>query len=150
MADLIASFTVFGVMAHLAGPEDSDQELEHYAGLAKDRPFLGAILAIGLGSLAGIPPLAGFMGKFFVFVAAYQAGLHLALLVAIAGVVVSIYYYFGWIKAAYFEAWKAPAEGAAPVRTPVGKLFGLVLGVMALGSIVQGFYPGPLGHWLQW
>jgi NADH-quinone oxidoreductase subunit N len=149
-AYLIASFTVFGVMAHLAGPEDSDQELEHYAGLAKNRPFLGALLAVGLGSLAGIPPLAGFMGKFLVFVAAYQAGLHGALLVAIAGVVVSIYYYFGWIKAAYFEAWKAPAEGSVPVPTPVGKLFGLVLGVMALGSIVLGFYPGPLGHWLQW
>ncbi len=151
LAYLLASFTVFGVMAHLAGPEDADQEIEHYAGLAKENPFLGGLLAVGLGSLAGIPPLAGFLGKFFVFVAAYQAGLRAPLVVAIAGVVISIYYYFGWIKAAYFESWKpAAAEGAVPPRTAVGPLFGLVLGALALSSVVLGFFPGPLGHWLHW
>ena len=151
LAYLIASFIVFGVMEHLAGPEDSDQEIEHYAGLAKDNPFLGGVLAIGLGSLAGIPPLAGFLGKFFVFIAAYQAGLRAPLVVAIAGVVVSIYYYFGWIKAAYFESWKpAAGEGSAPARTPVTPLLGIVLGALALGSVVLGFFPGPLGHYLHW
>ena len=65
--------------------------------------------------------------------------------------VVSIYYYFGWIKAAYFESWKAnPGEDAAPPRTPVAPLLGIVLGVLALSTVVLGFYPGPLGHWLQW
>jgi NADH-quinone oxidoreductase subunit N len=150
-AYLLASFAVFGVMAHLAGPDDSDQEIEHYAGLAKDQPFLGGVLAVGLGSLAGIPPLAGFLGKFFVFVAAYQAGMRAPLGVAIAGVVLSIYYYFGWIKAAYFESWKPVAgEGGAPARTPVAPLFGLVLGALALVTVVLGFFPGPFGHYLHW
>ena len=75
-AYLLASFAVFGVMAHVAGPNDADQELDHYADLARDQPFLAAILAIGLGSLAGIPPLAGFMGKLLIFVAAFKAGLY--------------------------------------------------------------------------
>jgi len=149
-AYLLASFSVFGVMAHLAGAEDSDQELEHYAGLAKENPFLGGVLAVGLGSLAGIPPLAGFIGKFLIFVAAYRAGLRAPLAVAIAGVVISIYYYFGWIKAAYFESWKAaPGEGTAPARTAVGPLFGFVLGALALSSVALGFYQGCLGQWLK-
>jgi len=149
-AYLIASFTVFGVMAHVAGPDDADQELDHYAGLVKENPFLATVLAVGLGSLAGIPPLAGFMGKLFVFVGAFQAGHGTTLAIAIVGVVISIYYYFGWIKAAFFETWTPPTDGAPvrPERTPVGLVSGVALGTLALASIVLGFYQGPLGQWL--
>jgi len=115
-AYLIASFAVFGVMVHVAGVDDSDQELEHYAGLAKESPFLATVLAVGLGSLAGIPPLAGFMGKLFVFIAAFQAGARWLLLIAAAGVAVSIYYYFGWIKAAFFETWTPTCRNRARSR----------------------------------
>ena len=149
---LLASFAVFGVMTHLAGPDDADQELDHYAGLAKENPFLATVLAVGLGSLAGIPPLAGFMGKLLVFIAAFQAGARWMLALAAAGVVVSIYYYFGWIKAAFFATWTPPADGAPsparPARTPVGLAAGLMLGALALASVVLGFYQGPLGRWL--
>jgi NADH-quinone oxidoreductase subunit N len=150
-AYLIASFAVFGVMTHVAGPDDSEQDLDHYAGLARESPFLAAVLAIGIGSLAGIPPLAGFMGKLFVFIAAFEAGARWLLVIAAAGVVVSIYYYFGWIKAAFFDAWTPPPETATPTRpdrTPVGWVAGLALGSLALASIVLGFYQGPLGEWL--
>ncbi len=151
LAYLLASFAVFGVMTHMAGADDSDQELEHYAGLAMDNPFLGAVLAVGLGSLAGIPPLAGFMGKFLVFVSAFQAHLYWLLAIAIGGVVVSIYYYFGWIRAAFFDAARPAGEGAnRPERTPVGAAAGIALGALALASIVLGFYQGPLGRWLTW
>ncbi|QYM78290.1 NADH-quinone oxidoreductase subunit N [Horticoccus luteus] len=149
---LLASFAVFGVMAHLAGADDTDQELDHYSGLAKESPLLAGVLAVGLGSLAGIPPLAGFMGKLFIFVSAFQAGLYVLLAVAIASVVVSIYYYFGWIKAAYFDSWRAPLpEGEPdprPARTPVGPLAAVLLVLLALATIALGFYQGPLGNWL--
>lgn len=151
-AYLIASFAVFGVMAHVAGTDDAGQELDHYAGLSRQSPFLATVLAVGLGSLAGIPPLAGFMGKLFVFIAAFQAGARWLLLIAAAGVVVSIYYYFGWIKAAFFDAWTPPAETTAPAKpagTPVGWVAGLSLSTLALASIVLGFYQGPLGQWLM-
>lgn len=151
-AYLIASFAVFGVMTHVAGANDADQELDHYAGLVKDSPFLATVLAVGLGSLAGIPPLAGFMGKFLVFVAAFKAGLYPLLAVAVVGVVISIYYYFGWIKAAFFETWRAPLlEGETdnrPARTPVAWPVGLTLGLLALSSVVLGFYQGSFGEWL--
>ncbi len=148
-AYLLASFAVFGVMAHLAGANDADQETSDYAGLAKDNPFLGAVLAVGLGSLAGIPPLAGFVGKFLVFVAAFRAGLYGLLAVAIAGVVISIYYYFGWIKAAYFAP-DSPPAGDRPARTPVGLAAKLMLGGFALASVILGLYQGPIGRWLAW
>ena len=144
---------VFGVMTHLAGPDDSDQELEHYAGLAKENPFLATVLAIGLGSLAGIPPLAGFMGKFFVFVAAFEAGarwllgdrrrwrgdLDLLLLRLDQGRLL-----FGDLEAIPGKAAVAPA----PSRTPVDLLAGAALVVLALGSLALGFFPGPFGHLL--
>lgn len=152
-AYLLASFTVFGVMTLLAGENDADQELEHYGDLAKQHPFLGLMLAIGLGSLAGIPPLAGFIGKLLVFIAAFQAGLYWLLGIAVLGVVVSIYYYFGWIKAAFFETWRpAQVEGdtapPVPPRTPVTFAFGATLAALALGSVVFGFYQTPLSAWL--
>lgn len=152
-AYLLASFAVFGVMTHVAGENDAEQDLDHYADLGKKRPYLAAVLAIGLGSLAGIPPLAGFMGKLMVFIAAYKAGLLWLLGVAIVGVVISIYYYFGWIKAAFFSAWRPPVqEGddafAAPAPTKVTFPVGLALGALAVASVVFGIYQGPLAGWL--
>lgn len=148
---LVASFAVFGVMTHVAGSNDAEQDLDHYAGLAKERPFLGLVLAIGLGSLAGIPPLAGFMGKLFIFITAFQAGLYSLLVIAIIGVVVSIYYYFGWIKAAFFETWRAPLlEGETddrPKPSAVQWPLGFSLGLLAVLTVVLGFYQGPLGDW---
>jgi NADH-quinone oxidoreductase subunit N len=150
-AYLLASFAVFGVMAHVADENDADQELEHYSDLAKTHPFLAVVLAIGLGSLAGIPPLAGFMGKLLIFVAAFKAGHYTLLAIAIVGVVISIYYYFGWIKAAVFPAPAVLADTpAAPsrARTPVSFGLGAALALLALSSIAFGFYQGVFGQWV--
>ncbi len=152
-AYLLGSLAVFGVMTHVSGDDDADQDLDHYADLAKEHPFLGAVLGVGLGSLAGIPPLAGFMGKLLVFLAAFEAGLYPLLAVAIIGVVLSIYYYFGWIKAAFFPQWRPPVfEGDDPIpeppRQPVGTPARILLATAALASVFLGFYQGPIGAWL--
>jgi NADH-quinone oxidoreductase subunit N len=149
-AYLIASFAVFGVMTVLAGPDDSEQELGDYSGLARESPFLAGVLACGLGSLAGIPPFVGFMGKLFVFVAAFKAGHFGLLLVAITGVVLSIYYYFGWVRAAYFGDEPAMSqEMSVRIRAGGGKTLGIALALLAVASIVLGFYQGPLGAWVS-
>ena len=148
-AYMLASMAAFGVMAYLGVTEDAGQEIDTYHRLAKDHPFLGGILAVAVGSLAGIPPLAGFMGKLLIFVAAFQAHLYGLLAVAIIGVVLSIFYYFGWIKAAYFES---PAEGEAgqPARTfaPISLVGATTLTVLALATVLLGFYQSPLTDWL--
>lgn len=147
---LLASMAVFGVMAYVAGTDDTVQELDQYERLARERPLLGAVLAVGVGSLAGIPPLAGFMGKLLIFVAAFHAHLYGLLAVAIVGVILSIYYYFGWIKAAFFEAWSPnPPAAPAPSAVAVPPLLGrLVLTGLALATVLLGFYQTPLARWL--
>jgi NADH-quinone oxidoreductase subunit N len=146
-AYLIASFAVFGVMTVVAGSDDSSQELGDYSGLAKESPFLAGVLACGLGSLAGIPPFAGFVAKLFVFVAAFRGGHFGLLVVAIAGVVISIYYYFGWIRAAYFSD-ESPISAETRRRVAAGgdALLTASLAILAAASIILGFYQGPLGR----
>ncbi len=150
-AYLFASFAVFAVMTHLAGPDDTEQELDHYLDLAKDQPFLSTVLAIGLGSLGGIPPLAGFIGKALIFVAAFKAGLYGLLTVAIIGVIISIYYYFGWIKAAFFDTWQLPGQekpdspAASVVITPYARL--AMVGLTA-ATVILGLFQGSFGNWL--
>ena len=93
------------------------------------------------------------MGKLLVFLAAFEAGLYPLLGVAVLGVIISIYYYFGWIKAAFFPQWRPPVmEGDDPIpeptHQPVSTAAGIVLATAALASIILGFYQGPIGQWL--
>jgi len=137
---LLASFGVFGVMAVVAGREDENQELDDYTNFARKRPFLGGVLAVGLGSLAGIPPLGGFIGKLFIFVAAFQAELYGLLGIAVLGVVISIYYYFGWIREAYFSQPSAEVVQDAPQNDTAADRF--VLGALVVATVVLGVFPG--------
>jgi len=151
IAYALASFAVFGVMALLAGENDAEQELSDYHGLAKRSPFLAGVLAVGLGSLAGIPPLFGFMAKLLVFINVFRAGFYPLLAVAILAVVVSIYYYFAWIRAAFFTHWEAsavpdetqtPAQPADTIRVSLGMK--ALLAVLALASILFGLWQAPI------
>lgn len=139
---LLASFAVFGVMAHLAGPDDANQELEDYQNLARKKPFLSAVLTTGLGSLAGIPPLGGFIGKLFIFIAAYKAGLYGLLGISVIGVVISIYYYFGWVREVYFSA---PTEVSEDETTgSICTCDRVVLGALVIATVLVGIYPAAL------
>jgi NADH-quinone oxidoreductase subunit N len=139
---LLASFAVFAVMSFTASAADADQELDHYENFARQHPFLGGVLTLGLGSLAGIPPLGGFIGKLFLFVAAFQAGLYTLLGVSVLGVVISIYYYFGWIRVCYFSAASADTpEGPGTVVTSGDRL---LLGALVAATVVVGLVPAAL------
>ncbi len=150
---LLASFAVFGVMVHVGGPSDSEQQLEHFSDLGRRSPFMAAVLVIGLGSLAGIPPLVGFMGKLLLFIAAFEAQLYLLIGVSIVGVAISIYYYFGWMKVAVFRIWNVSGEEKAvsgAVSFPsLGTGGKLVLGGLAAVTVIAGFFQGPLSSWLN-
>ena len=145
---LLGAMAVFGVMAHLSGADDADQDVRQYFDLARKNPLLGGVLAVGLGSLAGIPPLAGFMGKLLIFIAAFQAHQWTLLGVGIVAVVISIYYYFAWIRAAYFGSPSTGGEKPAVTPILIGTGASLTLGGLALLTVVLGLYQGPIGHWL--
>lgn len=138
---LFASFAVFAVMSFASNSDDPCQELDHYGDFSRRHPFLGGTLAVGIGSLAGIPPLGGFIGKLFLFVAAYQAHLHGLIGIAIVGVVISIYYYFGWIRECFFSE----RSEQDPVELSNFR-FGdrLLLGGLVAASVVIGLVPAAL------
>lgn len=140
---LLASFTVFGIIMQTAdGVDDTNLELRNFENLGRKHPFQSAALTIGLGSLAGIPPLGGFIGKLFIFIAAYQAGLYGLLTVAVCGVVISIYYYFGWIRVMYFSQERDSAESHN--RPSVSTSDRLVFGILAMTIVLVGLFPGVL------
>lgn len=169
---LFASFLGFSIMAHLASDRDTDQFVENYRGLGKREPLLAGLMSIALGSLAGIPPLVGFIAKVFIFIAAFRAGLYGLLGVAIVGVVLSIYYYFGWMRAMWFtsdsavagdeigepaalsgaadsaaatEAGEATATAAAAVAfSRVGLCHRILLVVLAAVTVFLGLIQAPM------
>ena len=150
-AYMLASIAVFAVMTHLSLENDTGLEIDQFIGIGKKSPLLASVLTIGLGSLAGIPPLGGFVGKALIFVAAFEAGLYSLLAVAILGVILSIYYYFGWIRMALFTFQRIAPNGAEPdlpeVR-PVPFVGRVAFVCLAFASIVLGLYQGPVSHWL--
>ena len=146
-AYLLASYAVFGVMTWNAGTDDADQTLDDYLEFGEQHPALGFVLVIGLASLAGIPPLAGFIGKLLLFMAAWKAGLTTLLYISVIGVAASIFYYFGWIQEATFKFWKAKdptvdapeASGPTPATSIcTGLLWTLIL--LTAATVVLGFY----------
>jgi len=99
----------FGIISMLEN-EPEDNELARWKGLGIKKPLLGAAMAAFLFSLAGMPPLAGFMGKYNVFLTAIESGQWLAALIGILTSVVGAYYYLRVMVIMYFE--KPEGEGA--------------------------------------
>ena len=107
------------------------------AGLARTKPAMAFFFAMLLFSLAGIPPLAGFFAKFYVFLAAIKAGLYVLAVVGVLASVIGAYYYLLIIKVMYFD------EPARPFDS-MPFLLRLVLGVGGILNIVFFVYPAPL------
>jgi NADH-quinone oxidoreductase subunit N len=107
------------------------------AGLSRTHPTMAFFLAMLLFSLAGIPPLAGFFAKFYVFLAAIKAGLYLLAVIGVLTSVVGAFYYLTIVKIMYFDE---PVRGFSGMRP----LLGLVLGVSGLINILFFAYPAPL------
>jgi len=98
----IASLVAFFVI-HILETNGRSEEITSFNGLAKADPNLAFLMTISLLSLAGIPPLSGFFGKYFVFAAALDAGYLWLVLVAVLASLIGVYYYFRVIIAMYFH-----------------------------------------------
>ena len=138
----------FGVVAVVEEATGGDA-MENFSGLSRRAPVLSLCLLVFFLSLAGIPPLAGFLGKFFVFSAVLGADVkHLSLLwlvvLAIAMSAVSFYYYLRVLKAAYVTD---ATNGADAIKVPVATLIALV--VLAALVVMLGCAPGWLMNLLQ-
>ncbi|MGB7119750.1 MAG: NADH-quinone oxidoreductase subunit NuoN [Bradyrhizobium sp.] len=113
------------------------ENISDFAGLSRTNPLLAFFFAMLLFSLAGVPPLAGFFGKFYVFVAAIKAGLFTLSVIGVLTSVIGAYYYLSIIKVMYFNE---PLAQLDPVRVELRA----VLAVAGLFNIFFFVYPGPL------
>lgn len=126
-----ALFAVFFVQSLNKSANDADLCVCAYKGLWGKNPTAATSLTLGLASLAGIPPTAGFFAKLFVLVLAYAAGLYWLMLVLFLGSAASIYYYFKWIRAAF-----EPLQGSEEcqfVRGHSAVLIALCMAILVLG-----------------
>jgi NADH-quinone oxidoreductase subunit N len=115
------------------------EDIGDLAGLSKTHPMMAFMLAIILFSLAGIPPLAGFFAKFYVFLAAIEAGLYVLSVIGVLASVVGAYYYLRIIKIMYFDD---PAPGFEPMAPELRVVLGLS-GVFTLFFVV---FAGPVSN----
>ena len=139
MIYVFANVGAFGVVTAVSRRRNSEN-ISDLAGLARQAPVLAVAMTISLLSMAGIPPLAGFMGKFFLFSAVIDAGY---LEIAVLGFVlsmVSVYYYLNVVKSMYLAEPidERPFEVAGTLKFTV--LFAMT------ATLAMGIYPGPLSH----
>ncbi|MBL7137920.1 MAG: NADH-quinone oxidoreductase subunit N [Bacteroidales bacterium] len=102
----LGAFGVVAVISNRTGKENIDD----YDGLYRTNPKLSLTMMLALFSLAGIPPVAGFFGKFFLFTAAAQQGLYILVLIAVLNTIIALYYYLLVVKAMFLNRSDKPIE----------------------------------------
>ena len=135
---VVATLIAFAVYMAVSEQQDDNQTFTAFDGLGDRKPMLAASMAFAMLTLAGIPPLAGFFGKYFIFTAAFQKYPWLVL-VAVINSAVSIYYYFKVIISMYFT--RTDGQGVT-VPTPVG--YGLILAGAVAVILALTFMPSLL------
>lgn len=138
----IASLLAFNVYSIVSKGDDANGGFEAYKGLAKRNPLLAAAALVSMLSLAGIPPLAGFFGKYYVFASALEGGHRIMVLFAVLASLISIYYYFKIIIAAFAGTSKHDSETIAVNGT---QQFLLIAGIVLL--LVLGAAPEMIIRW---
>ena len=113
------------------------EDIADLSGLARTNPAQAFVLAMLLFSLAGVPPMAGFFAKFYVFLAAVQAGMFTLAVLGVLASVVGCYYYLLIVKIMYFD-------DPAPAFDPMGNALRTMVAVTGLFVILFFVYPGPL------
>jgi len=134
---LVMTLGTFACVIAMRTRDGAVENIEDLAGLSKNNPFMALVLGTLMFSLAGIPPLAGFFAKFYVFLAAIKAGLFTLAVIGVIASVVGAYYYLRIVKIMYFDE---PAEKFVQPPSELRLIMGLA------GLLVAFFfiYPMPL------
>ncbi len=125
----LAAFGVVSLISAATGKEN----ISDYKGLYKTNTALSWVLAVGLFSLAGVPPTAGFFGKFFLLIAGAGKGNYVLISIAAINIVISLYYYLRVVKAIFMDANPAPLQ---PVKIPL--MSKLAFAVCIAGVVIAG------------
>jgi NADH-quinone oxidoreductase subunit N len=126
----LAAFGVVAAISNASGKENIDD----FRGLYKTNPKLSLLMMVSIFSLAGIPPVAGFFGKFFLFISAASAGYYILVLIAVLNVTISLFYYLRVVKAMFIDKNDTPIpffKTALSIR--------LSMIICLIGIVVIGF-----------
>jgi NADH-quinone oxidoreductase subunit N len=137
MAYTFTTMGAFGVVAVVGRRGEANVMLDDYRGLSRTHPALAAAMAICMFSLAGIPPTAGFVGKFAIFAAAVSQGYIWLVIIGVLTSALSVYFYFRVVMKMYMEA---PAQEPPTLQFGAGVIVAIVVAVM--GIIYLGVFPG--------
>jgi NADH-quinone oxidoreductase subunit N len=140
---IFTNIAAFGVIVVVSNRTGSD-ELKDFSGLSRRSPYLALIMLFALLSLSGIPPTAGFFGKFFLFRAAVDAGLWWLALIGILNAFVGLYYYLSAVKYMYLYR-SEEEEDLIPVSR--GTQLGLAFSVFFIFYL--GIFAGPAFEWTR-
>ncbi len=144
VAYFLSALGAFGLIAYISSEDQLRITYDDFRGFAKIRPYMAAMLSVFMLSLAGIPSTIGFIGKFYIFTGAIEAGYAILAIVGIIATFISVYYYFKLIAVMYFYRSSEmidvpPLKGIAP----------LVIGVITLaiiwggvGNTLVAYFPG--------
>ena len=138
LAYAFTTFGIFGIVILLGRKGEENLEIENYSGLAYKHPIIALSMTVFLLSLAGLPPFAGFIAKFYIFSAAVQEGLITLVIIAVLNSAISFYYY---LKVVVFMYMKEPEAEFRISLTPL-TLFVVFVGVIATVSL--GIFPGSI------
>jgi NADH-quinone oxidoreductase subunit N len=140
-AYLLTNLAAFGVVVAFWRVVGSD-EIADYAGLSRRAPWLSIALLVAFLSLAGMPPLGGFIGKVLVFAAAVQSEYYWLALVGIINSIVGLYYYLTVLKVVYLFRSEHEDE-----PLPISRPYAMALTILTLGIILMGTLIAPFFEW---
>lgn len=130
------NLAAFGIASLLEGKDETNLNINSYAGLGTRKPFLAALLAIIMFSLAGIPPFAGFFGKYYIFIAAIKSNFTWLAILGVISSAISVYFYLRIVVLMYFRS----TEDEFAIESSNNSMLAIVFSVLLV--ILLGVFPG--------
>jgi len=134
-AYVLMNLGAFSIVSLVEGENDTKLSFDDYSGLSKQQPLLAALMSVFMFSLAGIPPMAGFFGKYYVFLAAVKADLTWLAILGVLTSLVSVYYYLRLVVVMYFR------DGEAQVSAKPSLAIIIAISLTAFFVVQLGLYP---------
>jgi NADH-quinone oxidoreductase subunit N len=130
------NLAAFGIVSLLEGKDETNLSINSYAGLGNRKPVLAALLAIIMFSLAGLPPFAGFFGKYYIFIAAVKSNLTWLAILGVISSAISVYFYLRIVVLMYFKS----SEDEFVFETSNNAMIAIIFSVLLV--ILLGVFPG--------
>ena len=130
------NLAAFGIASLLEGKDETNLNINSYAGLGTRKPFLAALLAVIMFSLAGIPPFAGFFGKYYIFIAAIKSNFTWLAILGVISSAISVYFYLRIVVLMYFRS----TEDEFAIESSNNSMLAIVFSVLLV--ILLGVFPG--------